>query len=155
MPDFAGAFTSVILGGAAAAGMNLLWDNGRPAYYAPTTVVVGIRIAVGSIASGQPSPEALIARTGAHCGAFSDDYYYRIYLQPSRIEFGNLVIPATRTVEVWNAYPDPVTIFQLDGDTEGLALGFFPPAKLRGLEDRKSTRLNSSHQKISYAVFCL
>lgn len=135
MPDFAGAFTSVILGGAAAAGMNLLWDNGRPAYYAPTTVVTAIRVAVGSIASGQPSPEAVIARTGAHCGAFSDDYYYRIYLQPSRIEFGNLVIPATRTVEVWNAYPDPVTIFQLDGDTEGLALGFFPPAKLRGLED--------------------
>lgn len=135
MPDFAGAFTSVILGGAAAAGMNLLWDNGRPAYYAPATVVTGISVAVGSISSWQPSPEALVARTGAHCGAFSDDYYYRIYLQPSRIEFGNLVIPATRTVEVWNAYPDPVTIFQLDGDTEGLALGFFPPAKLRGLED--------------------
>src|SRR5690606_40939306 len=27
--------------------------------------------------------------------------------------------------------------------------------KLCGLEDRKSTRLNSSHVKISYAVFCL
>src|SRR5258708_31414872 len=25
----------------------------------------------------------------------------------------------------------------------------------RGVEDRKSTRLNSSHQIISYAVFCL
>src|SRR3712207_7869187 len=25
----------------------------------------------------------------------------------------------------------------------------------RGLEDRKSTRLNSSHANISYAVFCL
>src|SRR5258708_17060107 len=35
------------------------------------------------------------------------------------------------------------------------------PAKIRGnepagrLKDRKSTRLNSSHQIISYAVFCL
>src|SRR5206468_11934805 len=28
------------------------------------------------------------------------------------------------------------------------------PARLRG-EDRKSTRLNSSHDQISYAVFCL
>src|SRR5690606_9232533 len=28
-------------------------------------------------------------------------------------------------------------------------------AALRGREDRKSTRLNSSHVKISYAVFCL
>lgn len=135
MPDFAGAFSSAILGGAAAAGMNVLWDGGRPSFYAPATVVTGIRVAVGSIASGQPSPEALIARTGAHCGAFSDDYYYRIYLQPSRIEFGNLVIPATRTVEVWNAFLDPVTIFQLDGDTEGLSLGFFPPTRMRGLED--------------------
>src|SRR5258708_24903997 len=27
--------------------------------------------------------------------------------------------------------------------------------RLRGAEDRKSTRLNSSHQIISYAVFCL
>src|SRR5688572_31560530 len=26
---------------------------------------------------------------------------------------------------------------------------------LRALEDRKSTRLNSSHSQISYAVFCL
>src|SRR5215217_6544352 len=32
-----------------------------------------------------------------------------------------------------------------------------PPGRLRGAaaEDRKSTRLNSSHANISYAVFCL
>src|SRR2546429_4741194 len=29
------------------------------------------------------------------------------------------------------------------------------PQRLWGLEDRKSTRLNSSHGYISYAVFCL
>src|SRR5947208_7076475 len=34
---------------------------------------------------------------------------------------------------------------QVDGDASPLPLG----------EDRKSTRLNSSHQIISYAVFCL
>src|SRR5438270_1141534 len=28
-------------------------------------------------------------------------------------------------------------------------------AELAGLRDRKSTRLNSSHSQISYAVFCL
>src|SRR2546430_3522657 len=28
-------------------------------------------------------------------------------------------------------------------------------ARLRGVRDRKSTRLNSSHSQISYAVFCL
>src|SRR3712207_9135802 len=30
-----------------------------------------------------------------------------------------------------------------------------PPVDLRRLLDRKSTRLNSSHANISYAVFCL
>src|SRR5690606_8371259 len=29
------------------------------------------------------------------------------------------------------------------------------PEKIRVIQDRKSTRLNSSHVKISYAVFCL
>src|SRR5690606_40178717 len=39
--------------------------------------------------------------------------------------------------------------------------GYYPPGKgqpplhYRGAGDRKSTRLNSSHVKISYAVFCL
>src|SRR2546427_13127952 len=33
--------------------------------------------------------------------------------------------------------------------TEIEAIGSYPP------EDRKSTRLNSSHSQISYAVFCL
>src|SRR5436309_8913761 len=30
-----------------------------------------------------------------------------------------------------------------------------PALKITGAQDRKSTRLNSSHVKISYAVFCL
>src|SRR2546430_11602243 len=29
------------------------------------------------------------------------------------------------------------------------------PTVIKGAEDRKSTRLNSSHSQISYAVFCL
>src|SRR5690606_41910397 len=33
--------------------------------------------------------------------------------------------------------------------------GFADLAEAQGAEDRKSTRLNSSHVKISYAVFCL
>src|SRR5689334_23716630 len=33
--------------------------------------------------------------------------------------------------------------------------GFDSPAKSRSGIDRKSTRLNSSHSSISYAVFCL
>src|SRR2546430_12215632 len=38
-----------------------------------------------------------------------------------------------------------------------LATGVLGPCRLSGVagEDRKSTRLNSSHSQISYAVFCL
>src|SRR5688572_31982948 len=73
-----------------------------------------------------------------------------------------------RSVETDPAYPIPV-VFQLlclevVRDVEKRRLGRrvvsrkeHPP---RGLEnaaklDRKSTRLNSSHSQISYAVFCL
>src|SRR5215475_15099377 len=38
----------------------------------------------------------------------------------------------------------------------GLAMaGTYTVTRPFGVEDRKSTRLNSSHVKISYAVFCL
>src|SRR5258708_25614745 len=36
-----------------------------------------------------------------------------------------------------------------------LALADLPSVRLEIVQDRKSTRLNSSHQIISYAVFCL
>src|SRR5688572_31373774 len=35
------------------------------------------------------------------------------------------------------------------------ALGAFQVLESRSVRDRKSTRLNSSHSQISYAVFCL
>src|SRR3712207_7993263 len=42
--------------------------------------------------------------------------------------------------------PGPHLVARLRGDDELVAIG---------PEDRKSTRLNSSHANISYAVFCL
>src|SRR2546426_8618353 len=51
------------------------------------------------------------------------------------------------------------TLFRSGGGegepSPGLALTSVPPLPRRGGEDRKSTRLNSSHLVISYAVFCL
>jgi hypothetical protein len=135
MSTWTGVLVAAPLGAAAALGMQSLWDNGRPEFYAPTTEVTVTALAIGVPASGQPSPEAMAVQVGAHAGAFSDDYYHRIYLQPTRIEFGNLVTQSTRTVEVWNAFPDPVTIDVLVGDTTGLAVGFEPPQRLHGLED--------------------
>src|SRR5256885_8678136 len=42
-----------------------------------------------------------------------------------------------------------------DGESAKTALVFGPASLLRPCGDRKSTRLNSSHLVISYAVFCL
>src|SRR2546426_9273675 len=49
------------------------------------------------------------------------------------------------------------TLFRSDGRTAARLGGFAGPreAPARNFEDRKSTRLNSSHLVISYAVFCL
>src|SRR3712207_1708258 len=46
-----------------------------------------------------------------------------------------------------------VTVSAL-GKAKSLRGGTLLMAPLRGAEDRKSTRLNSSHANISYAVFC-
>src|SRR5690606_42008238 len=43
---------------------------------------------------------------------------------------------------------------QLDYEAQGISLTQHPMAFLRPSLDRKSTRLNSSHVQISYAVFC-
>src|SRR5256886_9894375 len=40
-------------------------------------------------------------------------------------------------------------------EPRGVAAAALAPALLRSSPDRKSTRLNSSHSQISYAVFCL
>src|SRR2546421_1681491 len=46
------------------------------------------------------------------------------------------------------------------GEVDDLLVGFYlrevgADRDVRGQRDRKSTRLNSSHDQISYAVFCL
>src|SRR5690554_3081218 len=50
--------------------------------------------------------------------------------------------------ELMSTTPVPVVILSSSGPQGALAT-------LKAFEDRKSTRLNSSHVRISYAVFCL
>src|SRR5207249_8478041 len=47
------------------------------------------------------------------------------------------------------------TLPEAPGAALTLRLPFHPPLDFEALLDRKSTRLNSSHVSISYAVFCL
>src|SRR5207302_8535361 len=68
------------------------------------------------------------------------------------IEFRHCVLAA-------NLYQDVVHVHRLAFPIFGLTierdLGKITFRKRTTFEDRKSTRLNSSHVKISYAVFCL
>src|SRR5262245_15357248 len=68
-----------------------------------------------------------------------------------------LVILATSTlfVPVRILHPGWMIAFLLLTATTFSLLGFIIGIWAKGFEDRKSTRLNSSHLGISYAVFCL
>src|SRR2546427_4839251 len=56
----------------------------------------------------------------------------------------NCGTPAPATIRVVQMEPGPTPTLMASG-----------PAAIRSRTDRKSTRLNSSHSQISYAVFCL
>src|SRR5438045_9624579 len=73
-------------------------------------------------------------------------------LYPSRIFFPSECSPPHRTQ---HSFPT-----RRSSDLQGFAeshvdRSFHLPDHRGGIEDRKSTRLNSSHLGISYAVFCL
>src|SRR2546426_5103466 len=54
-----------------------------------------------------------------------------------------------------NAAPNPFGVASAPLTKTRCAAGAAPTPRLPATEDRKSTRLNSSHLVISYAVFCL
>src|SRR5437867_4453289 len=85
--------------------------------------------------------------------------------------FALAVPPASRAeskLQIMTATTDLASLAQEVGgdkvDVQSIARGYQDPhfveakpsflLKLRRAEDRKSTRLNSSHRTISYAVFC-
>src|SRR3712207_7467692 len=65
--------------------------------------------------------------------------------------------------ELAHHLPDPLPVAHVGDDAvhpgvagqEGGVLQDVVQGRLGALQDRKSTRLNSSHANISYAVFCL
>src|SRR2546421_9011558 len=58
------------------------------------------------------------------------------------------------TLSLHDALPISATGEFRPGNENCVGGGFLQP-RIGGMRDRKSTRLNSSHDQISYAVFCL
>src|SRR5207244_10320862 len=71
---------------------------------------------------------------------------------PSAIYLGMAVSSHTNGVPATAQFRD---LMQVSGGTIGTVTLPIEPAGPSSRRDRKSTRLNSSHQIISYAVFCL
>src|SRR5258708_13646246 len=68
----------------------------------------------------------------------------------------------TATTEIYTlSLHDALPIYLISKHVDGIAISVNEPKSVEGVmkraeqRDRKSTRLNSSHQIISYAVFCL
>src|SRR5690606_41168729 len=78
-------------------------------------------------------------------------------------KFTGAICPSSRKLGRYMAKHIPLNhdgiVIELGGGTGVITQAILdhgvPADKLIVIEDRKSTRLNSSHVKISYAVFCL
>src|SRR2546430_11267411 len=83
----------------------------------------------------RPTPRSQLRETDQLLGAIEECRVHELKLIPT---------------DIWRRIVH--LLGQLDGDyTERLGID----RSLDGTADRKSTRLNSSHSQISYAVFCL
>src|SRR2546428_8069462 len=68
-------------------------------------------------------------------------------------ESGNLVCPGIEEMGAFLLRPSSTNIGWIRSDLETVTSR--TSSRIRGVTDRKSTRLNSSHDQISYAVSCL
>src|SRR5688500_20101798 len=85
------------------------------------------------------------------CYALSLHDALPIFMTIHRINLAHAQDVVSRLLEaVIDGAPSPLKLAKLEGD----AAFFYAPVSSES-EDRKSTRLNSSHLVISYAVFCL
>src|SRR2546427_1544027 len=86
--------------------------------------------------------------------------YLRTYLSFSFFFFNDTATTEIYTLSLHDALPilPPARGARISAPPEWMANPQAGPKAARGLaihSDRKSTRLNSSHSQISYAVFCL
>jgi hypothetical protein len=62
--------------------------------------------------------------------SYSDDFYHRIHITPSRLDLGNIVSTQTAAISVWNAYLAPVQLTEITGLADGIELTGQPDPQL-------------------------
>src|SRR3712207_7399813 len=86
---------------------------------------------------------------------------YTTLFRSDHLDFWTLVaigVPTSGFVGLFMTANNTALMTALPNDLKGFASGMLETARQMGhglAVDRKSTRLNSSHANISYAVFCL
>src|SRR3712207_8630018 len=74
---------------------------------------------------------------------------------PHSPDLGNAAVQFRPDPVRWRGDHEPLYATARSPRTGSILPDHLNPARLLRLGDRKSTRLNSSHANISYAVFCL
>lgn len=79
------------------------------------------------------------AISGFAVNSYTDDFYHRIHITPSRIDLGNIVSTQSFPVNVWNAYLVPRTLNEITGVEEGIQLTGQPepPFVITALQERE------------------
>ena len=110
----------------------------------------------GAATSTQPVTEPARAIDGGWAGAYSDDYYHRIWILPTRLALGNIVGSQSAQIEVWNAYLTPQTLREIRsvGEAGGLELdgATTTPATWYGLQSETYTLSISESGPASISV---
>lgn len=82
-----------------------------------------------------PSPE--FTEPGTRLRTSFRDWYFRIHILPAALNLGNVSGDVERTVDVWNAFFEPVTLegFTVEGEGISADSSVTPPVVIPALED--------------------
>lgn len=93
----------------------------------------------GTLTTTWPVSANGVAKTGFLSSSYSDDFYHRIHIIPSRIDLGNIVSTQTNSVRVWNAFFVAQTLLNIVNPDEGIELSgqSSPPLVFNALHERE------------------
>ncbi len=124
----------------ATTGYNPAIDNRVRISYRSTARLVSERKA-GFISTNQPVSTPSKNRLAGRVTSFLNDYYFRVHVNPSTIDVGNLLSTQLKNVEVWNARFAPNTLSDItEVETDGISLlGAISPLTYQALQSKLYT----------------